>query len=50
MVAKSRHILEHIELGRLGLIGKVLILWSRGEEHHIITPVCTLILKVFQVF
>lgn len=36
MVAKSSHILVHIVLGRLGLMGKVLILWSNGEEHHIL--------------
>jgi hypothetical protein len=28
MVTKSSHILVHIVLGRLGLMGKVLILWS----------------------
>lgn len=50
MVAKSSHILVHIVLGRLGLMGKVLVLWINGEEHHIITPICTLILKVLQVF
>ena len=50
MVAKSSHILVHIVLGRLGLMGKVLMLWSNGEEHHIITPIRTLILKVLQVF
>jgi hypothetical protein len=50
MVAKSSHIIVHIVLGRLGLMGKVLMLWSNGEEHHIITPICTLILKVLQVF
>jgi hypothetical protein len=49
MVAKSSHILVHIILGRLGLMGKVLILWSNEEEHHIITPIHTLILKVLQV-
>ena len=50
MVAKSSHILVHIVFGRLGLMGKVLILWSNGEEHHFITLVCALILKVLQVF
>jgi hypothetical protein len=50
MVAKSSHILVHVVLGRLGLMGKVLILWSNGEEHHFITPIRTLILKVLQVF
>jgi hypothetical protein len=50
MVVKSSHILVHIVLGRLRLMDKVLILWSNGEEHHIITPICTLILKVLQVF
>jgi hypothetical protein len=50
MVAKSSHIFVHIVLGRLGLMGKVLILWSNGEEHHFITPICALILKVLQVF
>jgi hypothetical protein len=50
MVAKSSHILVHIVLGRLGLMGKVLMLWSNGEEHHFITPICALILKVLQVF
>jgi hypothetical protein len=38
MVAKSSHILVHIVLGRLGLMGKVLILWSNEEEHHILPP------------
>jgi hypothetical protein len=32
MVAKSSHILVHIVLGRLGLMGKVLILWSNGKN------------------
>ena len=50
MVAKSSHILVHIVLGRLGLMGKVLVFWSNGEEHQIITPTCALILKVLQVF
>jgi hypothetical protein len=50
MVPKSSHILVHIVLGQLGLMGKVLILWSNGEEHNIITPVCAIILKVLQVF
>jgi hypothetical protein len=50
MVAKSSHIIVHIVLGRLGLMGKVLILWSNGEGHNIITPICALILKVLQVF
>jgi hypothetical protein len=50
MVAKSSHILVHIVLGRLGLISKVLMLWSKGEEHHFITPIRTLILNVLQVF
>jgi hypothetical protein len=36
MVANSSHILVHIVLGRLGLMGKVLILWSNGEEHHLL--------------
>ena len=45
MVAKSSHILVHIVLGRLGLMGKVLMLWSNGEEHQIITPICALIFK-----
>ena len=44
-VAKSNHILVHIVLGRLGLMGKVLTFWSNGEEHHFITPICALILK-----
>ena len=38
MVAKSSHILVHIVLGRLGLTGKVLVLWSNGEEHHLLPP------------
>jgi hypothetical protein len=41
MVAKSSRILVHIVLGRLGrlrLMGKLLILWSNGEEHHILPP------------
>ena len=38
MVAKSSHILVHIVLGLMGLMGKVLILWSNGEEHHILPP------------
>ena len=38
MVAKSSHILVHIVLGRLGLMGRVLLLWSIGEEHHILPP------------
>jgi hypothetical protein len=38
MVAKSSHILVHIVLGRLGLMGKVLMLWSNGEEYHILPP------------
>ena len=50
MVAKSSHILVHIVLGRLGLMGKVLMLYSNGEEYHFITPICGLILKVLQVF
>ena len=50
MVAKSSHILVHIVLGRLGLMGKVLILWSNGEEHHLLPTICALILKVLQVF
>jgi hypothetical protein len=50
MVAKSSHILVHIVLGRLGLMGKVLMLWNNGEEHHFITTIRTLILKVLQVF
>jgi hypothetical protein len=50
MVAKLSHILVHIVLGRLGLMGKVLMFWSNGEEHHFITHICTLILKVLQVF
>jgi hypothetical protein len=38
MVAKLSHILVHIVLGRLGLMGKVLILWSNEEEHHLLPP------------
>jgi hypothetical protein len=38
MVAKSSHILVHIVLGRLGLMGKVLMLWSNGEEHNLLPP------------
>jgi hypothetical protein len=38
MVAKSSHILVHIVLGRLGPMGKVLVFWSNGEEHHILPP------------
>ena len=49
MVAKSSHILVHIVLGRLGLMGKVLVLWINGEEHHNINPIRALILKVLQV-
>jgi hypothetical protein len=26
-------------------MGKVLMFWSNGEEHQIITPICALILK-----
>jgi hypothetical protein len=26
-------------------MGKVLVLWSNGEEHHILPPICALILK-----
>ena len=49
MVAKSSHILVHIVLGRLGLMGKVLILWSNGEEHHLLPPYVQIVLKVLQV-
>ena len=38
MVAKSIHILVHIVLGRLGLMGKVLVLWSNGEEQQLLPP------------
>ena len=50
MVAKLSHILVHIFLGRLGLMGKVLILWSNGEEHHLLPPYVQKVLKVLQVF
>jgi hypothetical protein len=49
MVDKLSHILVHIVLKRLGLMGKLLVLWSNGEEHNIF-PICVLILKVLQVF
>ena len=40
MVAKSSHILVHIVLGRSGLMGKVLVLWSNGEEQYYYPHMC----------
>jgi hypothetical protein len=50
MVAKSSHILVHIVLGRLGLMGKYLFYGVMGKNIIYITPICALILKVLQVF